>query len=127
MNKVSTVSHIFTYLYIFLFIPIPLYFLQTTDAKQTNCTISAKTVKPVDRCPTTEEDWRKAAVVKNCSAYASLCNDSKTYVYHCLVNAYVNQTVEVCAIQINIVGGKDILCQLRDSNNIAPVIIGQQK
>nr|XP_022292944.1 uncharacterized protein LOC111103775 [Crassostrea virginica] len=78
---------------------------QTTDAKQTNCTISAKTVKPVDRCPTTEEDWRKAAVVKNCSAYASLCNDSKTYVYHCLVNAYVNQTVEVCAIQINIVGG----------------------
>lgn len=116
-----------TYLYIFFFIPIRLYYLQTTDAQQTNCSISAKTVKPVDRCPRTEEDWRKAAVVKNCSAYAPLCNDSKTYVYHCVVNAYVNQTVEVCAIQWNMVGGNAILCQLRDSNDVVPVVISHKK
>lgn len=57
----------------------------------------------VDDCPVSEEDWRKAATRKNCSAYASQCDKPDKFVYHCVINTFVNQTLEVCAY------GKEIL------------------
>lgn len=57
----------------------------------------------VDDCPVSEEEWRKAATRKNCSAYASQCDKPDRFVYHCVINTFVNETLEVCAY------GKEIL------------------
>ena len=63
----------------------------------------------IDKCPENEEDWQKAAAIKNCSMYAHQCDNPDKFVYHCAVNPYINETLEVCAIQKTIVRGKKIL------------------
>ncbi|XP_078319287.1 uncharacterized protein LOC144620943 [Crassostrea virginica] len=70
-----------------------------------SCSVSIETVVLVPSCPGNEEEWRKAAKQKNCPAYASKCDNPDKLMYHCVVNEYVNETLEVCAIQQNIVGG----------------------
>lgn len=62
-----------------------------------SCETSKSTVEVVDDCPHSEEKWRKAAARKNCSAYANQCDDPSKLVYHCIINEYVTQTLEVCA------------------------------
>lgn len=62
-----------------------------------SCPVSRETVQIVDDCPNSEQKWREAAARKNCSAYASQCDEPERLVYHCVINAYVNQTLEVCA------------------------------
>lgn len=42
-------------------------------------------------CPTLKEEWDRAAQKKNCSKF------EPQYEYHCLINAYLNETLEVCA------------------------------
>lgn len=42
-------------------------------------------------CPTSKEEWDRAALQKNCSKF------EPQYEYHCLINAYLNETLEVCA------------------------------
>ena len=80
--------------------------MQLIYGESFSCSESIKTIVPVSSCPGNEEEWRKAAKQKNCSAYASKCDDPDKLMYHCVVNEYVNETLEVCAIQQNIVGGK---------------------
>lgn len=70
-----------------------------------SCSVSRSTVQAVDDCPDTEEQWREAAVRKNCSVYASHCDEPRSLVYHCVINAFVNQTLEVCAYSRIIVSG----------------------
>lgn len=59
----------------------------------------------VDNCPVSEKEWKEAAAIKNCAAYASQCAEPERLVYHCVINPYVNQTLEVCAYAQNIVSG----------------------
>lgn len=59
----------------------------------------------VDNCPDSEDEWRQAAARKNCTAYASQCDEPDRLVYHCLINSFVNQTLEVCAYSRIIVLG----------------------
>lgn len=63
----------------------------------------------VDSCPDSEEKWKKAAARKNCSAYANLCDEPERLVYHCVINEYVSQTLEVCAYRRLIFLGKKII------------------
>lgn len=84
------------------------YTLQTTEASPYSCEASAKTVKKIDKCPENEEGWQKAAARMNCSMYAHQCDKPDKFVYHCAVNPYINETLEVCAIQKTIVRGKKI-------------------
>lgn len=51
----------------------------------------------VDDCPDNEEKWRVAAEKKNCAAYANQCDEPQRLVYHCTINAFSNQTLEMCA------------------------------
>lgn len=51
----------------------------------------------VDDCPDNEEKLREAAERKNCAAYANQCDEPQRLVYHCTINAFSNQTLEVCA------------------------------
>lgn len=59
----------------------------------------------VEDCPDTEDKWREAAARKNCTAYASQCDEPKNLVYHCVINTDISQTLEVCAYAQNIVLG----------------------
>lgn len=59
----------------------------------------------VDNCPVSEKEWKEAAAIKNCAAYASQCAEPERLVYHCVINPYVNQTLEVCAYAQNIISG----------------------
>nr|XP_022289168.1 uncharacterized protein LOC111101134 isoform X6 [Crassostrea virginica] len=77
--------------------------MTTTEASPYSCEASAKTVKMVDKCPENEEGWQKAAARMNCSKYAHQCDNPDKFVYHCAVNPYINETLEVCAIQKTIV------------------------
>lgn len=78
------------------------------EAKDYSCPVSSSTVQIVKDCPDSEEKWREAAARKNCETYASQCSDPKRLVYHCVINPYVNQTLEVCAYAQNIVHGRFI-------------------
>lgn len=57
-------------------------------------------LKIVKSCPTSKEEWNSAAQRKNCSKSVTPDNfttDGEQIKYHCLINAYLNETVEVCA------------------------------
>ena len=47
-----------------------------------------------------------AAARKNCSQYASQCHEPDKLEYHCVLNPYINETLEVCAYPVKIVKGK---------------------
>lgn len=65
--------------------------------RDSSCSVSPSTVQIVDNCPDSEDEWRQAAARKNCAAYASNCSEPEKLVYHCVINSFVNQTLEVCA------------------------------
>lgn len=65
------------------------------------CIDSVTTVKLVKRCPETQLGWTEAASKKNCGGIPHSC---PSFVYHCLMNTWQNETVEMCAQQRVIVG-----------------------
>lgn len=78
---------------------------KTTVALSNSCEVTRSTVQVVEDCPDSEEKWEEAAARKNCSVYSSQCSEPRRLVYHCVINPYVNQTLEVCAYAQNIVSG----------------------
>lgn len=93
----------------FIFSPLS----QTLEASNDACDISRSTIQIVKNCPESEEKWREAAARKNCAAYANQCSDPKRLVYHCLLNEYINQTLEVCAYAQNIVLGRNMFSTMQ--------------
>lgn len=85
---------------------ILLYFSQVSRAITDSCQVSKETVEIVDNCPHTEDKWMEAAARKNCETYASQCDEPDRFVYHCVINAFINQTLEVCAYRRVIVLGR---------------------
>lgn len=53
----------------------------------------------VGSCPTSKIEWDTAARKKNCSRIASQqnCAPVEKFQYHCVINGYRNETLEVCA------------------------------
>nr|XP_022292748.1 probable serine/threonine-protein kinase roco6 [Crassostrea virginica] len=58
------------------------------------CPPSADSVSVIDSCPMNSVEWNQRALLKNCSTYP---NCSKQLEYHCLLNPYANESLEVCA------------------------------
>lgn len=82
------------------------FLFQTSLQSSTDsCHISRSTVQIVEDCPNSEEQWKQAAMRKNCAVYASQCSDPERLKYHCVINPFMNQTLEVCAYAQNIVLG----------------------
>lgn len=57
-------------------------------------------IKIVQECPTSKDGWVKKAYYKKCTDKAERNNCTKAayrHQYHCLINAYLNETLEVCA------------------------------
>lgn len=78
---------------------------KTTVALSDSCEVTRSTVQVVENCPGSEREWIKAATRKNCFANSSQCSEPRRLVYHCVINPYVNQTLEVCAYAQNIISG----------------------
>lgn len=74
--------------------------LATTGTE--TCEEAVYDIKSVDSCPTSKDGWDQAAKNKKCTDIAKRKNCTHTvikllYVYHCVINAYLNETLEVCA------------------------------
>lgn len=79
---------------------------KTSVAGSDSCEISRFTVQIVKDCPDSEDKLMEAAKRKNCAAHASQCSEPEKFLYHCVINEYVNQTLEVCAYAQNIISGQ---------------------
>lgn len=79
-----------------------------SKANGESCPISKKTVQVVEDCPDSLEKWNRAAERKNCAAFAAHCSKPEELQYHCVINPFVNETIEVCAYAQNIVHGKEL-------------------
>ena len=64
------------------------------------------TVMKVKSCPLTAEEWGNAVVKKGCESI------NHSFLYHCVMNTWRNETVEVCAPWRNIVGKRRIVINL---------------
>lgn len=79
---------------------------QVSRAITNSCPVSKETIRIVEDCPDSLEKWTEAAARKNCEAYASRCDEPERLMYHCVINAFINQTLEVCAYKRFIVSGR---------------------
>nr|XP_022289651.1 uncharacterized protein LOC111101452 isoform X3 [Crassostrea virginica] len=70
---------------------LSLMLLAKSFASAGECNGSSAAAKRVDVCPQTEKEWKVAAENKNCKSYCS------SYHYHCVMNTWRNETIEVCA------------------------------
>lgn len=63
------------------------------------CKEAVASVALVTSCPTSKSEWDIAAHMKNCSEIASQqnCAPVDMFSYHCVINGYRNETLEVCA------------------------------
>lgn len=68
---------------------------------EASCTLANETAEIVSSCPQKDEEWGKAATRKNCENITHACH---SYIYHCVINAWKNATIEVCAPSKLIVG-----------------------
>ncbi|XP_052710295.1 uncharacterized protein LOC128184751 isoform X1 [Crassostrea angulata] len=93
-----------------------LLLVQFCTSENRYCQEAVESVTTVGSCPTTKAGWDAAAHRKNCSRIASTqkCSDVDKFVYHCVINGYRNQTLEVCAplriifghcVEFNVGGG----------------------
>lgn len=64
----------------------------------------AKSVVYVPFCPTSMKERDRAANIKNCSKLATQQNCSDVLDYHCVINGFRNETLEVCATKRLIAG-----------------------
>lgn len=73
--------------------------------KTQNCT-EVLNLKAVRICPTSSDEYDRAANKTQCSKQASQlnCSTPDKYKYHCVINSFKNETVEACAPEKNISG-----------------------
>lgn len=68
---------------------------------EASCPESKSSAVSVESCPRTVDEWREARNKKNCKQIAHSC---ASFEYHCVINAWKNGTVEVCAPNQLIIG-----------------------
>ncbi|XP_061184982.1 uncharacterized protein LOC133192995 [Saccostrea echinata] len=68
------------------------------------CQESLRTVVFVKSCPGSQEEWKYRAARKSCSNMPQSCVKSEEFLYHCLINEFINDTLEVCAPEAIILG-----------------------
>nr|XP_022295166.1 uncharacterized protein LOC111105273 isoform X3 [Crassostrea virginica] len=73
-------------------------FLLIQQTASSYCSKPVIKVRTVEVCPTSKEEWTSASLKMSCAAVALLqkCTNNFNYKYHCLINSYRNETVEVC-------------------------------
>lgn len=67
------------------------------------CQDAVYNLKVVTSCPKSKEEWNIASSIKNCSAIAAVAKKKNCTIdeihpkYHCVINAFRNKFLEVCA------------------------------
>lgn len=91
---------------IHIFPIVLLLFIKGCLTETKYCLEAINSIKNVDYCPTSKEEWDKAANEKNCWIKASQqnCTSAENFVYHCVINGHNNAFFEVCAPQRVILG-----------------------
>lgn len=77
------------------------YFSFSKVFGNSECEDSAETAKTVKSCPQNIIEWNEAAKNKGCEKMSHSCS---SFEYHCVINAWGNETIEVCAPPVRIVG-----------------------
>lgn len=69
------------------------------QSKSRYCQEVVDSVKNVTSCPESKAEWDAAARRKNCSIIASTqnCPSGLELEYHCVINEYRSELLEVCA------------------------------
>lgn len=62
---------------------------------------TAATIRIVKSCPQNIKKWNEAAVRKGCEKIKHTCS---SFEYHCVINAWGNETIEICAPSLMIIG-----------------------
>lgn len=72
------------------------------------CQDAVDSVEIVTTCPTSKTEWEIAAYKKNCERIVSRqkCDSVERFKYHCVINGFRNELVEVCAPSRIIFGKK---------------------
>lgn len=72
------------------------------------CKDAVDSVEIVTTCPTSKTEWEIAAYKKNCERIVSRqkCDSVERFKYHCVINGFRNELVEVCAPSRIIFGKK---------------------
>lgn len=75
------------------------------------CQKSILTVRYGNHCPKDVASWQIRAEKMNCNSIHQQCSESlgldpKKYIfqYHCLINSWMNDTIEVCALNQSVLG-----------------------
>nr|XP_034317319.1 uncharacterized protein LOC105328143 [Crassostrea gigas] len=101
---------------IHLFMGYVLLQIQIPQGISRYCQEAVNSAESVSSCPTSEKEWEIAAWKKNCSKIASQqnCSSAEKFQYHCVLNSYRNETLEVCGpsriifghcVEFNLQGG----------------------
>ncbi|XP_061192407.1 uncharacterized protein LOC133200642 [Saccostrea echinata] len=85
----------------FVLLTVSTEYVYLLDDKE--CKESKQTAVHVDTCPKSAEDWKEAASRKGCQNI-KFSENCTSFEYHCVINAWINETVEVCAPIRNIIG-----------------------
>lgn len=112
---------------IYAFLLLILFPVQLCRGANEHCPEAVKSIQLVENCPSSKEEWEDAASIKNCSKSTGRqnCTTAEEFLYHCVINAYINETLEVCApkrlihgscTEFNVAGGiiqthKKVLCK----------------
>lgn len=77
-------------------------FPHPADTLGKHCLASLATVQTVTSCPTNEAELSRAKQRKQCKhlAFIQKCATPEKFKYHCVLNTWNNDTVEVCAPEI---------------------------
>lgn len=62
------------------------------------CSASLQTMKMVDRCPRNSLEWDARAALFNCSSIKQSCVSTDMFLYHCVLNTYGTELIEICAV-----------------------------
>lgn len=79
--------------------------VKTVETSSDFCNVTRSTKKVVPTCPDSLDKWNEASKRKNCTQYASQCSEPEKLEYHCVINPFINETLEVCAYGQNIISG----------------------
>ncbi|XP_062569133.1 uncharacterized protein LOC134231218 [Saccostrea cucullata] len=74
------------------------------SADTASCPHTRFTMRSVTSCPKSKEEWDRRAEIKKCSLVSQQCGELEESVYHCVINNFANQTFEVCAPKVLIIG-----------------------
>ncbi|XP_062594909.1 uncharacterized protein LOC134256270 [Saccostrea cucullata] len=86
-----------------IFVNVILQAVKLSTMAFQNCPASKLTIS-YTKCPSTHEEWMFAVRRKNCSSISQNCTSPENFRYHCVANAFMNKTIEVCAPGLFLLG-----------------------